>query len=50
VAVSGQLLCEEYVTRAGEKATRWFARATTVTYLDHPAREVEVATAKEVAR
>ena len=36
VAVSGQLLCEEYVTRAGDKATRWFNRATTVTFLDRP--------------
>lgn len=50
VAVSGQLLCEEYVTRAGEKATRWFTRATIVTYLDQPAREGETATAEEVAR
>lgn len=50
VAVSGQLLCEEYVTRAGEKATRWFTRATTVTYLDGPTRDVEACGAEEVAR
>jgi hypothetical protein len=29
-------LCEQYATRAGERATRWFARATTVTFLDRP--------------
>jgi single-stranded DNA-binding protein len=36
VAVSGPLVCEEYATRAGEPASRWFTRATTVTYLDRP--------------
>ena len=34
VAVSGPLMCEEYATRAGEPASRWFTPATTVTYLD----------------
>ena len=36
VAVAGQLICEQYVTRAGERTTRWFLRATAVTYLDRP--------------
>jgi single-stranded DNA-binding protein len=36
VAVAGRLICEEYVTRAGEKVTRWYTRATTVTFLDRP--------------
>ena len=36
VAVSGPLVCEEYATRAGDRTTRWFTRATTVTYLDRP--------------
>ncbi|MGD9702839.1 MAG: single-stranded DNA-binding protein [Ilumatobacteraceae bacterium] len=50
VAVSGQLLCEEFVTRAGEKATRWFTRATTVTFLDRPAHDAAEPTLDEVAR
>jgi single-strand DNA-binding protein len=36
VAVSGQLVCEEYTTRTGERATRWYCRASTVTFLDSP--------------
>ena len=36
VAVAGPLLCEQFATRAGERATRWFTRATTVTFLDRP--------------
>src|SRR5262245_15653105 len=36
LAVAGPLVCEEYVTRAGERATKWFTRATTVTFLDRP--------------
>ncbi len=36
VAVGGQLICEQYVSRAGEKVTRWYARANTVTFLDRP--------------
>lgn len=50
VAVSGQLLCEEFATRAGDKATRWFTRATTVTFLDHPAHHAGVTALDEVAR
>ncbi|MBU3688404.1 MAG: single-stranded DNA-binding protein [Actinobacteria bacterium] len=49
VAVSGQLLCEEYVTRAGERATRWFSRATAVTFLDRPTHETPGAQMDEVA-
>jgi single-stranded DNA-binding protein len=37
VAASGTLCCDEYVTRAGDKASRWFLRAVTLTYLDRPA-------------
>jgi single-stranded DNA-binding protein len=36
IAVAGPLVCEEYVNRAGEKTTRWFTRATSVTFLDSP--------------
>ena len=36
VAVNGTLICEEYHTRAGDKASRWFCRATTITFLDRP--------------
>jgi single-stranded DNA-binding protein len=36
VAVAGPLLCEVYATRAGERATRWYTRATMVTFLDRP--------------
>jgi len=49
VAVSGQLLCEEYVTRAGDKATRWFNRATTVTFLDRPPHATPETDMDEVA-
>ncbi len=34
-AVTGQLVCDEYL-RNGEKQTRWFCRATSVTFLDAP--------------
>ncbi|MDO8392459.1 MAG: single-stranded DNA-binding protein [Actinomycetota bacterium] len=50
VAVSGPLLCEEYVTRAGNKATRWFTRATTVTFLDQPTRDGDASPETEVDR
>ena len=36
VAVTGALLCEQYTTRTGERATRWLCRATGVTFLDRP--------------
>jgi single-stranded DNA-binding protein len=36
VAVSGPLVCEQYAARAGDRASRWFTRAVTVTYLDRP--------------
>ena len=47
VAVSGPLLCEEYVTRAGDRATRWLVRANQVTFLD---RHDESRFEREVAR
>jgi hypothetical protein len=34
--VTGPLVCEQYTTRAGERASRWFCRATSVTFLDRP--------------
>jgi single-stranded DNA-binding protein len=37
VAISGPLLCDEY-ERNGTRHTRWYAKATTVTYLDTPTR------------
>ena len=39
VAVTGPLVCQQYATRAGEPATRWFTRATTLTFLDRPDRD-----------
>jgi single-stranded DNA-binding protein len=36
IAVAGPLMCEEYATRAGERTTRWYTRAATVTFLDRP--------------
>ena len=36
VAVSGPLCCTEYVTSAGQPATRWYLRAVTVSFLDRP--------------
>lgn len=36
VAVTGQLIHEEYVNRAGDVASRWYVRATSITYLDKP--------------
>jgi single-strand DNA-binding protein len=36
VAVTGQLICDEYITRTGDKGTRWFTRATGISYLDRP--------------
>ena len=36
IAVTGQLIHEEYATRAGDVATRWYVRATSITYLDKP--------------
>jgi single-strand DNA-binding protein len=50
VAVSGALVCDEYTTRAGEKATRWYARATTITFLDAPQVDVLAAPIEVGAR
>jgi single-strand DNA-binding protein len=36
VAVCGALVCDEYVTRNGDKASRWFVRASQITFLDKP--------------
>jgi hypothetical protein len=36
VAVSDGLVCEDCATRAVDRTTRWYTRATTVTYLDRP--------------
>jgi len=46
IAVSGQLIHEEYVTRAGVTATRWYVRANSITYLD---KQAAVAETLEVA-
>lgn len=37
IAVSGQLRSDEYVTRAGVPAIRWYVRATSISFLDKPA-------------
>lgn len=36
VGVSGRLLVDEYLTRAGEKQRRWYLKAEHVTFLDDP--------------
>jgi single-stranded DNA-binding protein len=36
IAATGSLVCDEYVTRAGERANRWYLRATQLTFLDPP--------------
>lgn len=36
IAVTGSLISDDYVTRAGTTATRWYVRATSVTYLHKP--------------
>ena len=36
VAITASLRHEQWITRAGERADRWYARATDVTYLDRP--------------
>jgi hypothetical protein len=41
VAISGRLCHDEYVTRSGEKADRWYAKAHDVTFLDRPREEAK---------
>jgi len=41
VAISSQLIHEQWVTRTGEPADRWYARAHDVTFLDAPPRDVD---------
>lgn len=36
VAISGAMRHDQWITRAGERADRWYARATDVTFLDTP--------------
>ncbi len=36
VGVVGNLRHEQWITRAGERADRWYVRATEVTFLDRP--------------
>ena len=36
VGITGTLRHEQWVTRAGERADRWYTRATDVTFLDRP--------------
>lgn len=36
VGVTGSLRHEQWITRAGERADRWYARATDVAFLDGP--------------
>jgi single-stranded DNA-binding protein len=53
IAATGALVCDEYVTRAGEKANRWYLRATQLTFLDPPAPSTpngSVSSSKAVAR
>ena len=47
VAVSGPLICQEYVNRTGERATKWFCRANQVTFLDrHDEARADLAVAR----
>lgn len=48
VSASGTLCCDEYVTRVGDKASRWYLRATNLTYLDRPPVGDESADAEAV--
>lgn len=41
VAASGSLVCHEYVSRSGERVTRWYLRASQVTFLDRPSSAPE---------
>jgi single-stranded DNA-binding protein len=48
VAVSGPLQCDAYDDRGGVRHTRWYVKATTVTYLDHPYQPVNNTEGAEV--
>lgn len=37
VAVTGALVHDQYVTRTGDRADRWYVRANDITFLDPPA-------------
>lgn len=37
VAVTGTLMHDQYVTRGGERAERWYCKAYDITFLDRPA-------------
>ena len=37
VAVTGSLLHDQYLTREGKRADRWYCNASRVTFLDRPA-------------
>lgn len=39
VAVTGSLHHDQYLTRAGDRAERWYCKATQVTFLDRPAED-----------
>ena len=41
VALTGRLCHDEFVTRSGDKADRWYAKAHQVTFLDRPNESVE---------
>lgn len=41
VAVSGSLLHDQFLTRAGERAERWYCKASQITFLDKPIDEEE---------
>lgn len=44
VGVTGSLRHDQWLTNAGERADRWYARATDVAFLDHP-RDIDEAPA-----
>jgi single-stranded DNA-binding protein len=43
VAVTGSLQHDQFVTRAGERAERWYCKASQVTFLDKPIDDDEPA-------
>lgn len=50
VGVTGSLRHEQWITRGGERADRWFVRATGVAFLDRPSDDAASADVSEVAQ
>jgi single-stranded DNA-binding protein len=51
VGVTGNLRHDQWITRSGERADRWYARANEVAFLDQPSDADDATdTAAEIAR